>query len=152
MRNVARYKWGVVLCIMLILLSVSACEKPEEASAEVYDNKAEANWVLLTINYPEQAGIEDLVDYKVYYVSGEMTPVNILQSYGETSGTPVVLSEEATGYVEGIAGVFENDYNNPSGWSCAVNQESLIEEAWDCQIVNEDRVTWSYISYAEANI
>lgn len=152
MRNVARYKWGVVLCIMLILLSVSACEKPEEASAEVYDNKAEANWVLLTIDYPEQSGIEDLVDYKVYYVSGEITPINILQYYGETSGTPVVLSEETSEYVQGIAGVFENDYNNPSGWSYTVNEVSSIEEARDCQIVNEDRVKWSYVSYAEANI
>ena len=113
MKNVSKYKWGFVLMVMLILLSVSSCEKPEEANAEVYDNTAEANWVLLTIDYPEESGIQDLVDFKVYSLNGQMTPMNILQSYGETNCIPVVMSEGNPGYIQGIGGVFENDITIP---------------------------------------
>ena len=151
MKNVSKYKLGFVLMVMLILLSVSSCEKPEEANAEVYDNTAEANWVLLTINYPEESGIQDLVDYNVYSLNSQMTPMNILQSYGETNCIPVVISEGSPGYVQGIGGVFENDYNNPSGWVYTVNDEQIMEAASDYKLTSEDKVIWSYITYSEAS-
>lgn len=152
MIKASKYKLGLALCVILILLSVTGCEKPEEASAEVYDSNAEANWVLLTIDYPEQSGIEDIVDFKVYSVNNEMTPMSVLQSYGETNCSPVVVSEEIPSYVQGIGGVFENDYNNPSGWVCHVNDEIIMEAASDYKIENQDKVTWSYISYSQANL
>lgn len=152
MKNVGKHKWGVVLLVTILLLSVSACEKPEEDVAEVYDNKAEANWVLLTIDYPEESGIQDIVDLKVYTVNDTMTPMNVLMSYGETNCIPVVISEGSQGYVQGVGGVFENDYNTPSGWVYTVNDEMSMEAASDCQLKNEDKLVWSYVSYSETNL
>lgn len=151
MKNINKYKLGIVLLIMLVLLTVSSCDTPEVANAEVYDNTAEANWVLLTIDYPEESGIQDLEAFKVYSLNGQMTPMNILQSYGETNCIPVVISEGNPGYVQGIGGVFENDYNNPSGWVYTVNDEQLMEAASDYELSSEDHVTWSYVTYSEAN-
>lgn len=152
MKNINKYKLGIVLMVMLVLLTVSSCETPEVSNAEVYDNTAEANWVLLTIDYPEESGLEDLVDFKVYSLNGKMTPMNILQSYGETNCIPVVISEGEPGYVQGIGGVFENDYKNPSGWVYTVNDEQIMEAASDYIISSEDRVNWSYVTYSEANL
>jgi hypothetical protein len=154
MKNANKYKWGVVLGIMLLLMTISSCQKPEEANAttEIYDNTAEANWVLLTIDYPEESNIQDVIDFKVYSLNGVMTPMDILTSYGETNCIPIVMGEGTVGYVQGIGGVFENDYNNPSGWIYTVNDEESMEAASDYQLASEDRVVWSYVSYSEANI
>jgi hypothetical protein len=152
MRKQTKYKFGVVLAVMLLLLTVSSCEKPEEAIAEVYDNSAEANWVLLTIDYPEESGIEDVIDFKVYSLNGLMTPMSTLSSYAETNCIPVVISEGIPGYVQGVGGVFENDYNSPSGWVYTVNDEMSMEAASDYELKSEDKVIWSYVTFSEANL
>lgn len=146
------YKWGVILTIMILLFTASSCDKPKDtaAVAEVYDNTAEANWVLLTIDYPEESGVQDVIDLKVYSVNGTMTPMNILVSYGETNCIPVVVAEGSPGYVQGIGGVFENDYIKPSGWVYTVNDEMSMEAASDYKLVTEDRVIWYYVNYSEA--
>ena len=96
--------------------------------------------------------IQDVIDFKVYSLNGVMTPMDILTSYGETNCIPIVMGEGTVGYVQGIGGVFENDYNNPSGWIYTVNDEESMEAASDYQLASEDRVVWSYVSYSEANI
>ena len=152
MRKVTRYKLGVLLAVMLLLFTMISCEKPEEAKEEVYENTAEANWVLLSIDYPENSGIEDVMDFKVYSLNGQMTPMNILQSYAETNCIPVVVSEGTPGYIQGVGGVFENDYNSPSGWVYTVNDNEIMEAASDYQLASEDKVIWSYVTFSESNV
>lgn len=152
MRKVTRYKLGVLFAVMLLLFTMISCEKPEEAKEEVYENTAEANWVLLSIDYPENSGIEDVMDFKVYSLNGQMTPMNILQSYAETNCIPVVVSEGTPGYIQGVGGVFENDYNSPSGWVYTVNDNEIMEAASDYQLASEDKVIWSYLTFSESNV
>lgn len=152
MRKVTRYKLGVLFAVMLLLFTMISCEKPEEAKEEVYENTAEANWVLLSIDYPENSGIEDVMDFKVYSLNGQMTPMNILQSYAETNCIPVVVSEGTPGYIQGVGGVFENDYNSPSGWVYTVNDNEIMEAASDYQLASEDKVIWSYVTFSESNV
>lgn len=152
MKKVRKYQIGIILAVILFLLTAGSCEKPAEVVGEVYDNNAEANWVLLTIDYPEESGIQDVIDFKVYNVNGAMTPMNMLTSYGEANGVPVVVSEGTPGYVQGIGGVFENDYNSPSGWVYTVNDEMSMEAASDFQLASEDKFIWEYVTYSGDNL
>jgi hypothetical protein len=147
-----RKKWVgniLVLAILLLAMAMTGCGEEEAPPAEVYNNQAEANWVLLTIHYPEEAGMEDVVEYKVYSVNGTMTPLSTLQAYGEATQVPVVISEGTTAYVQGIGGIFENDYMAPSGWVYTVNDEMSMEAAGEYSLDPEDHVVWSYTTFTK---
>ncbi len=143
-----RGKIVLTLMVLLLVFSLIGCGE-EEVKSEVYDNKAEANWILLTIHYPEEAGMEDLVAYKVYSVNGTMTPLSTLTAYGEATQIPVVVSEGTSKYVQGVAGVFENDYQAPSGWIYTVNGEISMEASGDFILEPEDQVVWSYVTFTK---
>lgn len=140
----------IILIVFVLVLSFAlvACEDNPETD-EVIDNKTEASWILLTIDFPEESGLEDISEYKVYTLNEKGTPLSILQSYGETTKVPVVVADGPLAYVQGIGGVFENDFMKPSGWVYTVNSEVIMEAADSYELMAEDSVVWSYVSYNE---
>ena len=144
-----RKKYIVVLMILMMVLFAAGCGKEEAAQGEVFDNKADAAWTLLTIEYPEGAGLENVVEYKVYSINGDTTPLDVLLSYGEATKTAVVTVDGPAKYVQGINGIFENDYMAPSGWVYTVNDEMVMEGASEFKLKPEDRITWSYVSFTD---
>ena len=138
-----------ILLIMVMAFMAIACGGEEQESGEVFDNKAEATWNLLTIIYPDEAGLENIVDYKVYSINQETTPLEVLLSFGDATKTPVVMAEGPFAYVQGITGIFENDFIAPSGWVYTVNDEVIMESASDYKVKAEDKIKWSYVTFTE---
>lgn len=142
----------LLLIVAVIALAMSGCtssEKQETETAEVYDTSKDAVYAYLNIDYPEGSGLQDVVNEQVYSIDKEMSPMSILISYGDSNGVEVVVDNTGAGYVQGIGGVLENAYNQPSGWVYTVNGETSMEAASDHKLQTGDTVTWSYVSYTQ---
>lgn len=59
------------------------------------------------------------------------------------------MAEGPFAYVQGINGIFENDFIAPSGWVYTVNDEVIMESASDYKVKAEDKIKWSYVTFTE---
>ena len=142
----------LLLIVMIVAFTMSGCAgKVEEKkeSAEVYDTSKAAVFAYLSIDYPEESGLPDVLNQQVYSIDKAMSPMSILISYGDSNGVEVAVDSAGAGYIQGVGGVFENDYNQPSGWVYVVNDENSLEAASDHKLKSGDTVTWSYVSYTQ---
>lgn len=142
----------LVLIVAVIAVAMSGCtnnEKQEAETAEVYDTSKDAVYAYLNIDYPEGSGLQDVVNQQVYSIDQAMSPLSILISYGDSNSVEVVVDQTGAGYVQGIGGVMENAFNQPSGWVYTVNGETSLEAAADHELKSGDAVTWSYVSYTQ---
>jgi len=142
----------LLLIVAVIALAMSGCtssEKQEAEPAEVYDTSKDAVYTYLNIDYPEGSGLQDVIDEQVYSIDKEMSPMSILISYGDSNGVEIVVDTTGAGYVQGVGGVLENAYNQPSGWVYTVNGETSMEAASEYKLHSGDTVTWSYVSFTQ---
>lgn len=142
----------LLLIVMIIAFTMSGCagkEEQKKETAEVYDTSKDAVFAYLNIDYPEESGMQDVMNQQVYSIDKIMSPMSILVSYGDSNGIEVAVDSTGAGYVQGVGGVFENDYNQPSGWIYTVNDESSLEAASDYKLKSGDTVTWSYTSFTQ---
>ncbi len=142
----------MLLIVMVIAFAMSGCagkEEQEKKVAEVYDTSKDAVFAYLNIDYPEESGLQDVQNQQVYSIDKTMSPMSILISYGDSNGIEIAVDAAGAGYVQGIGGVFENDFNQPSGWIYVVNDENSMEAAADYKLSSGDTVTWSYVNYTQ---
>lgn len=74
------------------------------------------------------------------YIEGESVD-ELLTRAANSAGFTV---DRESGYVRGIAGVYEKAYGEMSGWIFTVNGEMPSVSAADCILSDGDRVEWRY--------
>lgn len=133
---------AVIAALMIMMLFTVSCGSGQD------NDKASENEVsvILSIDYPDSSGSEDVEDLSVTAAEGSSV-LDVLMDYAEENDIEI-LTDDSMGdpYVTSINGVSESE---TAGWVYEVNDEMVMEAAGQHTVNAGDEIDWSFESWTE---
>lgn len=147
--NIKKYKnkinfkaiGALAILVVAMILIIIACSKTEHKGVnEINPNAVE---VFISIDYPTEANIPDMVNQK-FNVEKSSNLFSTIQLYGNVYDVPIIL-ETTKGELIGINGVNNGSYENGK-WKVNVNKEDISESLQKVELKSGDKVQFYYQS------
>lgn len=137
----------LMLVVVMISAVISGCTgekaKPKDAGS---DESGKTMNVYISIDYPDEANLPDLINQKFVFEKGS-TALDSIQLYGTVVGLPILV-ETTGGDLVGINNIKNGDYGN-GHWDLFVNGKPAKEKNVSATpshitLESEDSVRWVY--------
>lgn len=141
---------AMMLAFVMSCLGFVACASGNEqdfAMGDELDPEGIIIGVKITIDYPDEAPIEDVVEYEILVPEGA-TVFEMLEAYKEETNLILAYEKKSYTYVTNIGGISEKDYGETCGWVFEKNDEMVIEDAAVCTLAEGDSIVWKYIDWS----
>jgi len=102
----------------------------------------------LSIDYPDDSGLEDLEDVEIIIVDGT-TVLEALTTYAKANNLVVSVEQGVSPYVTNIGGVTATD---DTGWVFEVNDEMVMVSAGELVLKDGDEVDWEFVTWDEVTM